>query len=58
MPEIIYLSIFNTCYTEVAIDCSPDVADQERIASFGDKKGGIFGFWATGDVLFNSIYCS
>lgn len=52
VAEIIDLGSFDTSYTEVAVDCSSDVANQKWIASLGDKEGGVFGFWALFDIFF------
>ena len=53
VAQIINLGTSNARDAEVAIDRGPDIADQERIAGFGDKEGSIFGFGAFFDIFFD-----
>lgn len=53
VAEIVDLGSRNARDAEVTIDGGPDIADQEGVAGFGDKEGGIFGFGATPDVFFD-----
>ena len=53
VAQIINLGTSNACDAEVAIDRGSDIADQERVASLGDKEGGIFGFGTTSHVFFD-----
>jgi len=50
VAEIIDLCSFDPCDAEVAVNGGADVTNQEGIAGFGDKKGGVFGFWSLFDV--------
>lgn len=56
VAEIVDLGTFDTCYTEVAVYCSSDVADQKWITSLGDKEGSVFGFWAFFNIFFDSSF--
>ena len=53
VAEIIHLGSGNASNTEVAVDGGTDVANQEGIASLGDKEGGVFGFGATSHIFFD-----
>ncbi len=54
VAEVIDLGSFDSGNTEIAVDGGSDVTDQERIARFGNKQGGVFGFGATSHVFFDS----
>lgn len=41
---------------EIAVDSRADIADQERIAGFGDKEGRVFGFGTLFDIFFDSSF--
>ncbi len=56
VAEIVNFSPFDTGNAEVAVDGCANVSDQERIASLGDKEGGIFGFGATRDIFFDRCF--
>ena len=58
MTEIVDLSAFDASDTEVSIDGSSNISNQERIAGFGDKEGGIFGFGAFTHIFFDSQFGS
>lgn len=56
MAKIVDFRAFDASNAEVTIDGSADVANEERIAGFSNKKGGIFSFGTTGDIFFNSSF--
>lgn len=53
MTEIIDLGSLDACNAEVAVDCGSDVANQERVAGFGDKESRVFGFGPLFDIFLN-----
>ena len=54
VAEVIDLGALDAGNAEVAVDGGADVTDQEGVACFGDKKGGVFGFGSASDILFDS----
>ena len=53
VAEIVDFGTSNACDAEVAVDGSADIADQEGVASLGDKEGSVFGFGAFFDIFFD-----
>lgn len=58
VTQVVDLGSFDTSNTKVAVDGSSDIADQERIACFSDKKGGILGFGSFTYVFFDGGFGS
>ena len=56
VAQIIDFGAFDAGNTEVAVDGGPDIADQERITSFGDEEGSVFGFGAARYVFFDGEF--
>lgn len=56
VTEVVDLGTLDPGDTKVAIDGRANVTDQERVAGFGDKEGGVFGFGALADVFFDGFF--
>lgn len=53
VAQVVDLGSFDASDAEVAVDSGSDIADQERVACFGDKKSCVFGFRPLFDIFLN-----
>ena len=51
MPQIIDSCVLDAGDFEIAVDCGPDVPNQERAPSFGHKEGFVSRFWALLNIV-------
>lgn len=56
VPEIVDFGSFDPGDTEVAVDGGPDVPNQEGVAGFGDKEGGVLGAWPIFNVDLDCLF--
>lgn len=54
VAEVVDFGVFDTSFFEVAVDGSPDIANEKRVAGFGDEKMVVLDVRANVEIVLQS----